>query len=232
MFDLQRVRKLVNWLIFQEYGKNNAEIAVRLGYEKSYFSQVLNGKVPLNKLFVDKLCALDQNINKVWISGSGAMLKNEAFLSQNVSEMPNIFMKNMVLKKIGLPLFYTDEVLKYPKISEEELNNKDTFYYISEFLNQGSHFMVKVSGDSMVPLLNSGDLIACRKVSKEEPISWGKIYLLSLSNSLKVCRVYPVETNDKQFHLVSENAQVYPTFICNKSQITNIFSVVGIVKSL
>ncbi|MBP1673725.1 MAG: hypothetical protein H6Q25_1540 [Bacteroidetes bacterium] len=232
MFDLQRVRKLVNWYIFQEYGKNDAEIALRLGYEKSYFSQILNGKVALSKVFVDKLCSLDQNINKVWISGSGTMLKNELFLSQNVTEMPNTFMKNMVLKKVGLPLFNTEEVIKYPKISDEEIHDKEVFYYISEFINQGSQFMFKVSGDSMAPQLNSGDLIACKKISKEEPISWGKIYLVILSNQPQTCRIYPDDTSDTKYKLVSENNTLYPPLFCDKSQIKNLYQVVGVVKGM
>lgn len=44
---------LVNGYIFQEYGNNNAEIVLKLGYEKSYFSHALNGKVSLTKLFVN-----------------------------------------------------------------------------------------------------------------------------------------------------------------------------------
>jgi hypothetical protein len=46
-----------------------------LGYTKSSFSQILNGKVPLSEKFVKKLCSLDENINGVWIlEGDGEML--------------------------------------------------------------------------------------------------------------------------------------------------------------
>ena len=76
MFDIQRVRKVINWYIFQEYGKNDAEIAAKLGYTKSSFSQILGGKVPISQNFIDKLCSLDSNINKVWLSGEGEMFRN------------------------------------------------------------------------------------------------------------------------------------------------------------
>jgi len=76
MFDIQRVRKVINWCIFQEYGKNDAEIAAKLGYTKSSFSQILGGKVPISQNFIDKLCSLDSNINKVWLSGEGEMFRN------------------------------------------------------------------------------------------------------------------------------------------------------------
>ena len=52
-----------------------------LGYTKSSFSQIMNGRVPLSEKFVSKLCQLDQNINEVWIlTGEGDM-----FLSDNLN---------------------------------------------------------------------------------------------------------------------------------------------------
>lgn len=37
-----------------------------LGYTKSSFSQIVNGRVTLSDNFVKKLCGLDENINEVW----------------------------------------------------------------------------------------------------------------------------------------------------------------------
>lgn len=76
MNELQRIRKVCKWLIFSGFGENETELAILLGYKKSSFSQLLNGKVPLSGKFIDKLCELDKNINKVWIlTGEGDMLK-------------------------------------------------------------------------------------------------------------------------------------------------------------
>lgn len=74
----QRIRKAINWLIFQDVAESEKEIADRLGYTKSSFSQIVNGKVPLSEKFVRKLCSLDENINDVWItSGEGSLLKTD-----------------------------------------------------------------------------------------------------------------------------------------------------------
>jgi transcriptional regulator with XRE-family HTH domain len=76
---IQRVRKVCKWLIFSDYADNDAELAKLLGYTKSSFSQILNEKVPLSEKFIDKLCLVDSNINKVWIlSNSEEMLKYKA----------------------------------------------------------------------------------------------------------------------------------------------------------
>ncbi len=78
MNDLQRIKKVVKWLIFSDYGENEKEIAELLGYKKSSFSQLMNGKVPLSDKFIEKLLSIDSNINKVWIlTGEGSMFKKE-----------------------------------------------------------------------------------------------------------------------------------------------------------
>ena len=77
MTEIQRIKKVVNWLIFMEYVENERELSEKLGYTKSSFSQIINGRVPLSDKFVKKLCSIDDNINEVWIiEGVGTMLKN------------------------------------------------------------------------------------------------------------------------------------------------------------
>lgn len=76
MTEIQRVKKVINWLIFMEFAENEREMADKFGYTKSSFSQIINGKVPLSEKFIKKLCSANENINEVWIlSGEGEMLK-------------------------------------------------------------------------------------------------------------------------------------------------------------
>ena len=80
-----RLKKVINWLIFQEIAENERALADLLGYTKSSFSQIVNGKVPLSDKFIKNLCALDENINDVWIkTGDGGLFKNDKNISQKV----------------------------------------------------------------------------------------------------------------------------------------------------
>jgi transcriptional regulator with XRE-family HTH domain len=80
----------VNWLIFNEYAENEAGIAQKLGYTRSSFSQLINGKVPLSDKFIEKLCEADKNINKVWIlTGTGPMLKSDSPAIHNIYVEPS-----------------------------------------------------------------------------------------------------------------------------------------------
>lgn len=77
----KRVKKVINWLIFKEIADNERALAETLGYTKSSFSQIVNGKVPLSEKFMKKLCSLDENINFVWLqTGEGKM-----FVSDNLN---------------------------------------------------------------------------------------------------------------------------------------------------
>lgn len=86
MSNMKRIKKVINWLIYKEIGESEKEIAERLGYTKSSFSQIVNGKVPLSDKFISKLCSLDENINLVWVqSGEGEM-----FLEHNLNSEQNV----------------------------------------------------------------------------------------------------------------------------------------------
>lgn len=78
MTELQRVRKVLQWLSLCGFGDDDNTLRLNLGYKnKSSFSQIINGIVPLNDLFIKKLQILDPNINKVWIrEEKGAMLSS------------------------------------------------------------------------------------------------------------------------------------------------------------
>lgn len=77
MEDLYRVKKVIKYLIFREFAESEAEIANKLGYTKSSFSSIVNGKVPLSDKFLAKLCSVDGNINEDWVkTGKGKMLSN------------------------------------------------------------------------------------------------------------------------------------------------------------
>lgn len=75
MTETQRVKKVINWLVFMEYAENERELAEKLGYTKSSFSQIVNGKVPLSERFVQKLASVDRNINKVFDMDRGSGLE-------------------------------------------------------------------------------------------------------------------------------------------------------------
>lgn len=86
----KRIKKVINWLIYQEVVENERELSEKLGYTKSSFSQIVNGRVPLSAKFVKKLCSLDENINEVWVlNGEEQMFKNNLNSENTDITIPN-----------------------------------------------------------------------------------------------------------------------------------------------
>lgn len=80
MTRIQRVRKICKWLIFIDYAENDADLAKKLGYTKSSFSQIMNEKVPLSDKFVNAIVNANENINLVWINDE----KGEMLTDRNI----------------------------------------------------------------------------------------------------------------------------------------------------
>lgn len=92
----QRLKKVINWLIFQDIAVNERALAELLGYTKSSFSQIVNSKVPLSDKFVKALCSLDDNINEVWVkTGEGNLFKKDINVSQAVDNNSGVITNNI-----------------------------------------------------------------------------------------------------------------------------------------
>jgi len=77
--EIQRVIKVIEWLIFEGIVKNRRDLAERIGYTESSLSQIINGKVNLSERFIKKLYSIDNRLSEEWIkNGSGQMLIIEA----------------------------------------------------------------------------------------------------------------------------------------------------------
>ena len=87
MNEVDRLKMLVRHLIRAGVAADQKTLGKLLGYEnESYFSQIINHKVPTPKDFLDKLKSLDDSINTIWITtGEGNMLNTQNTTQINTS---------------------------------------------------------------------------------------------------------------------------------------------------
>jgi transcriptional regulator with XRE-family HTH domain len=91
-FELQRVIKVADWLIFKQVAENRRDLAEKMGYTESSLSQILNAKVKLSERFVKKLANMDMEISEDWLlTGEGEMLKENQTGNHNQPE--NVYFK-------------------------------------------------------------------------------------------------------------------------------------------
>ena len=131
----------------------------------------------------------------------------------------------------GIPLIPLDAVAGFPADSGGGVRLEDCErYVIPEFENKGANFLIRVSGDSMVPLYYSGDLLACRKITDIRFFQWGTVYVLETSQGVLVKRVQESVDHADSILCVSENSSVHHPFLLLRDDIRSLSTIVGLVR--
>ena len=156
--------------------------------------------------------------------------------SQDVPQKKNIGLK---VQKVepgsgrGIPLIPLDAIAGFPVDPNESvyLENCER-YVVPEFENKGANFLIRVSGDSMIPLYYSGDLLACRKITDIRFFQWGTIYVLETSQGILVKRVQESENHEDCILCVSENSSVHKPFLLPRDDIRSLSVIVGLIRAI
>lgn len=127
MLDIERVIKVVDWLIFEKIVTSRKDLALKMGYTESSMSQILNQKVPLSERFIKKLSILDERIDFNWIlDGEGDMLKTES-TTDSSNMLPSIETKRLIelgaeaFEKKLLDMFQKGEIYSAATVKEKDL---------------------------------------------------------------------------------------------------------------
>lgn len=100
-------------------------------------------------------------------------------------------------------------------------------FYVPIF--RGAEFLIPIKGDSMLPKYNSGDIVACKKVSPRSSFfQWGRVYVVDTEQGVLIKRVFEGNTKDT-IRLVSDN-KAYPPMEVPKVEIYNMALVLGTLR--
>lgn len=100
------------------------------------------------------------------------------------------------------------------------------YYIIPKWKRQHVDFMIEVTGDSMQPKYNAGDIVGCTIIHNSGFIQWNRPHVIATrEQGLLIKRLMP-GTTASSLSAVSENTQ-YPPFDIPKDEITGIAIVIG-----
>ena len=170
-------------------GINDNQVTINAQLSTGLLNNARKNNNDLGKKAVEKILSFYQDLNRVWfVTGEGEMI-NSACETRAPS---NIF-----------PLKSDRVIQGTQKIPLYELTA--TAGLIAIFQDA-----VPVRGDSMTPVLKSGDIIIYKKMElSEDSILWGQIYLLSYSNESDCFTVVKYLRHSEKtgyVRLVSENS--------------------------
>ena len=216
--------------LIRHYTKGNkAQFAKLLGVS----AQTISAWIARNTFDAELIYAKCRYVDSSWLlTGEGAMLQetenNNAPTPKHTVEIAHQVPHG---SSEGIPLIPLDAVAGFPAESGGGVRLEECErYVIPEFENKGANFLIRVSGDSMVPLYYSGDLLACRKITDIRFFQWGTIYVLETSQGVIVKRVQESLDHADSILCVSENSSVHHPFLLPRDDIRSLSIIVGLVR--
>ena len=130
---------------------------------------------------------------------------------------------------LGVPLIPIDAMAGYGQGETTVLDYETSRYMVPEFEELHVDFMISVKGSSMYPKYNSGDIVACKKLSLNDIFfQWNKVYVLDTTQGALIKRIKKGSDKD-HILLVSDNLS-YDPFEIHLNKIRAISLVIGVIR--
>lgn len=215
----QDIKNLIERIKY-EHRINQSEIAVRLDVSKTYLSDIINGRAPSNDAFLERIRTTFGLVPGDESEQITPRLKeHKTFGSQ--TEGPVIM----------LPLIPIDAVAGFPGDDNDSVMlSQCEQYTVPEFSSKGADFLIRVSGSSMTPTFNNGDLLACRKINEITFFQWGNVYVIDTNQGVLVKRLFEDKNDKTQIVCKSDNFESFPEFTLPKDGIRSLSIVIGLIR--
>ncbi len=166
-------------------GRSQAQFARMLGIDPANLSKIITGKHPVSNGFINRLVA-DAGVSKRWlVSGEGYPFEKERDSLTGIGMEAGLAVRNAAG---STPLYDVDVTAGGVELSRMFASDNIAGYVNIPGLNPDC-VLVRVSGDSMTPLVPAGSYIAIRKVDITSPIIWGQVYVVVTDDYRMVKRV-------------------------------------------
>ena len=170
---------------------------------------------------LQKIFSKYPELNKTWLlSGDGKM----------ISKITNQQIESNSTMNL-LPLISIDAIAGFPTTDNDGISLEDCeLYNVPEFVSKGAQYLIRVSGSSMYPNYNNGDILACRKIEDITFFQWGKVYVLDTNQGALVKRLFEDKDDNNNITCHSDNTDNYPDFVLPKSEIRSLSIVIGVIR--
>lgn len=206
----QRFIETVLYLIEQDKSLNKTKIASAIQIQPSKFSEILKKRMNIGVdsivLFCEKF-----NISVEWLlTGKGFRIK-EDLVHVNEPEEIYTLKTDRVLKEQSIPLYDLEATAGVVELFSNKNGVNKPIDYISIPNLPKCDGAIYVTGDSMYPLLKSGDIIMYKELENTiDNIFFGEMYLVSIDldgdEFVTVKWIHKSDKGDEFIKIVSQNS--------------------------
>ena len=219
---MKAIERLYKYIDYR--GSKPTRFEKELGLSNGYLGTQLKRKADLGESVLNKIIDYCLDINPEWLlTGKGEMLKTN--VSKQVEKIEG--------KRKGIPLIPVEAMAGYGNgdVQVMDYDIQEDYLITPELENKGVKYLIRVSGSSMTPKYNNGDLLACRPITDISFIQWGKVYVLDTDQGPLVKRLFQCDLVDENcLECRSDNFEKYPPFKINKTSIRRMAIVVGVLR--
>lgn len=165
------------------------------------------------------------NLSADWLLvGAGSMLKDDLNGIKTIDEANPSFMPTTSMNpSIGTPYYDVDFIGEFDEVFNSQVNIPATNIVIRGF--EKASLWCNVTGHSMEPKINHGDIIALRQCTLND-IQYGEIYAVVL-DTIRTIKILRRSPDPSKLRFIPINTEDYDEQEFDKSRIMNVFEVIG-----
>lgn len=160
--------------LMKEMGVRQVQFAERIGVDTSNLSKYLNAHMPLSESLLNRI-VVNLGVSKEWLfDGTDLPFAKTNVHPGNGSAATSV--------AVGTPVYDVDATAGMASGRNELFANENIVGWVNLPNMSKDCRIVRVSGDSMAPVIMDGDFIAVREMSNPNQIYWGQIYVVQLDD--------------------------------------------------
>ncbi|TWV58232.1 LexA family transcriptional regulator [Phocaeicola dorei] len=196
-----------------------------IGASKGVLSRAINNGTDIQAKWLSIIVENYPQYSTGWLlTGAGSMLKDDLNGIKTIDEANPSFMPTTSMNpSVGTPYYDVDFIGGFDEVFNSQVNIPATNIVIRGF--EKASLWCNVTGHSMEPKINHGDIIALRQCTLND-IQYGEIYAVVL-DTIRTIKILRRSPDPSKLRFIPINTEDYDEQEFDKSRIMNVFEVIG-----
>jgi phage repressor protein C with HTH and peptisase S24 domain len=196
-----------------------------IGASKGVLSRAINNGTDIQAKWLSIIVENYPRYSTGWLlTGAGSMLKDDLNGIKTIDEANPSFMPTTSMNpSVGTPYYDVDFIGGFDEVFNSQVNIPATNIVIRGF--EKASLWCNVTGHSMEPKINHGDIIALRQCTLND-IQYGEIYAVVL-DTIRTIKILRRSPDPSKLRFITINTEDYDEQEFDKSRIMNVFEVIG-----
>lgn len=196
-----------------------------IGASKGVLSRAINNGTDIQAKWLSIIVENYPRYSTGWLlTGAGSMLKDDLNGIKTIDEANPSFMPTTSMNpSVGTPYYDVDFIGGFDEVFNSQVNIPATNIVIRGF--EKASLWCNVTGHSMEPKINHGDIIALRQCTLND-IQYGEIYAVVL-DTIRTIKILRRSPDPSKLRFIPINTEDYDEQEFDKPRIMNVFEVIG-----